>query len=526
FGEEIMDEEQWQDSIDAWKLSFLVPLIEKVLPNQNNPVEFQAKISNFLKSAINGNFLSSEDVVLPPIVRLNRFLVKQMCEHPTSEIFDDLKQTITNYCLLIQQVEEPSDTVKYFLLDVVKVFKNPIEMLRLLALKWLSLDDTYLLKQCAIDPEFKMILLVAIYLERFDLDENCVELATNLWGLLRFIEIPEMHSSILNETIHHEDFVQSETAEVIRELASEFPELINVFFNGLFDFYKKYLIIVPEETDNVGRMVKPAYDPIIERIGISKALIRLADIIPLNMTQKFVEEIGEKLNEHDGRVHSNLRSAAIVVIKRHGQQCIGTLLPYLETKLTNAPKTEDGDHIRQGLVVLMGTLGMYLGNEPNRVVQIFKTLIEALSTPSESVQRSVANCLPGLVGFIETESIETLEQLLHIMEVSDNYGDRRGAAYGIAAIVRGLRACVIVDVNLLKKIENMVTSKSNANQRESALLIMELLFVIMGHESEPFMPGFIPYLLLTYGDNNAAVRKATADAGSGLMAALSPYGAK
>ena len=87
--------------------------------------------------------------------------------------------------------------------------------------------------------------------------------------------------------------------------------------------------------------------------------------------------------------------------------------------------------MRQGLVVLLGTLGMYLGTEPNRVLQIFKKLIEILSTPSEQVQRSIAECLPHLVAFIENHSNDTLESLIHIMEASANYGERRGAAYGM-----------------------------------------------------------------------------------------------
>lgn len=211
---------------------------------------------------------------------------------------------------------------------------------------------------------------------------------------------------------------------------------------------------------------------------------------------------------------------------KHGEKVMSTLLPFLDKKLSDTPENKENDHMRQGLVVLLGTLGMYLETQPERVLQIFKKLISTLSIPSEAVQRSVADCLPQLVGFIENHSNDTLESLLHIMEASTNYGERRGASYGIAAIICGLRAYIIVEMQLLKRIEKMITSKSNINQRESALLIMELLFKILGKSSEPFMPAFIPSLLTTFGDTSTSVRNASNDAGKNMMAALSPHGAK
>ncbi|KAE9549814.1 hypothetical protein FO519_006979 [Halicephalobus sp. NKZ332] len=520
-----LEEDNWQDMMSAWKLSFLVPVIEKILPSQY-PMEFKLKVSNFLRSAVNGSFLSSEDVALPPIARLHRFLIQQICADPGSEIFEDLKQTVTNYCTLIQEVEEPTESIKTFFYDVMNVLDDKTEMLRIMALKWLTSDDSYLLKQMASDHEFKQKLMVALFLERFDPDENCAEVAMSLWTILRFTESLSMGDGIFNVTTHSHEFIQTEAAESVKELCECFPEFVDNCFKKLFEIYDQYLNIIPPVLDNVGRVVKEGRDPVVERVGVGKSLISLAEILPIEKTQEFIEEIVSRLNERDSTAHSVLRTAAVTAIKRHGKQLMGSLLPFLEEKLNQAPTTVEGDHLRQGLVVLIGTLGMYLGNQQDKVLKIFKALIETLSTPSESVQKSVAECLPQLVGFLENDSAETLENLLYIMEAATSYGERRGAAYGIAAIISGLRAYIIVEMGLQKRIENMVTSKSNHHQRESALLIMELLFSLMGHSSEPFMPGFIPLLLTTYGDSNEAVRQAAADAGQALMAALSQHGAK
>uniref|UniRef100_A0AC34GPV3 Uncharacterized protein n=1 Tax=Panagrolaimus sp. ES5 TaxID=591445 RepID=A0AC34GPV3_9BILA len=122
---------------------------------------------------------------------------------------------------------------------------------------------------------------------------------------------------------------------------------------------------------------------------------------------------------------------------------MSTLLPFLNKKLSDTPEKKEHDNMRQGLVVLLGTLGMYLETQ---VLQIFQKLISTLSIPSK-------------------------EKLLHIMEASNNYGERRDAAYSIAAIICGLRVYIIVEMQLLKRVEKMITSKSNVNHKESALLV-------------------------------------------------------
>lgn len=522
-GEE--EDDLWQDLMTVEKLVILNPVIEKLLLSQYS-IDFKMQVTNFLRLAVNGKFLKPKDIVMEPVVVLMKFLLKQMCADPSLDTFDDLKECITNYCNLIQNITEPDDLLKSYLGDILAVLKNPAELLRHLALQWLASMDKYLTVQIRNDIDFKQELMGSLYLEQVDQDARCVEIATNLWIHLRFVESPVLAPEIFSATIHEYDFVQDEAAEAIYYLSSEFPEFVDNAFVELFKIYDKYLEIIPPVKDRVGRVLKEGRDPTMERLGVGKSLCRLSDVIPVNKCYSFIEEIVARLDERDRTVHSTLIRAGTIAIKAHGQQLMGSLLPFLENTLAKTPTSSDGDNVRQGLVVFLGTLGMYLGNEPNRILQIFKTLIETLSTPSEPVQRSVAECLPLLVGFIDTQAHETLESLLHIMVATTNYGERRGAAYGIAAIIHGLKAYVIVETNLIQRIETMVTNKNNANLRESGLMIMELMFKIMGTSSEPFVPLFIPHLLATYGDKDEHVRTAATEAVQAMMASLSQYGAK
>lgn len=64
---------------------------------------------------------------------------------------------------------------------------------------------------------------------------------------------------------------------------------------------------------------------------------------------------------------------------------IDELLPYLEENLDNIPTSAEFDNIRQGLIILIGTLARHLDNYDIKIRKTVSRLIEALSTPSQQV---------------------------------------------------------------------------------------------------------------------------------------------
>jgi hypothetical protein len=83
-----------------------------------------------------------------------------------------------------------------------------------------------------------------------------------------------------------------------------------------------------------------------------------------------------------------------------------------------------------------------LDGEDPKVIAIIDRLVEALKTPSLSVQTSVAKCLPALMPLpvVGEHHVRLVKQCLTVLAEGDGYGQRKGAAFGLAAMVKGEHA--------------------------------------------------------------------------------------
>ncbi|KAJ1633324.1 armadillo-type protein [Pavlovales sp. CCMP2436] len=219
---------------------------------------------------------------------------------------------------------------------------------------------------------------------------------------------------------------------------------------------------------------------------------------------------------------------------------VALVLPLLDRKLASAADADSdtADRLNGALVACVGCAAMRLGEGDARVNAALSRLLAALHTPAEYVQKAVSGVLARLCARpdVKGRAGDLLADLLFVAlptsdEEAANYPARRGAAYGVAGVVKGagipsLKAHGVM-VALTAQTSGATSGvKSCGTGREGALMCFELLAATLGRLFEPYAAQIVPCLLVCAADGSGAVRAATAAASRALMAKLSAQGVR
>ena len=153
-------------------------------------------------------------------------------------------------------------------------------------------------------------------------------------------------------------------------------------------------------------------------------------------------------------------------------------------------------------------------------------LLSNLDTPSQPVQEAIAGCLPPLASVVKPEAESVLSKLLEKLLESSSYSQRRGAAYGLAGLVKGLGIPSLKQYRIMPALQEAIKNKKNYRHREGALFAFECLCQTLGRLFEPYVVHLLPELLLCFGDGNQYVREATDRTARTIMGQLSNHGVK
>jgi len=300
------------------------------------------------------------------------------------------------------------------------------------------------------------------------------------------------------------------------------------------------------------------------RTGVAQAIGACTDSITSAavLTELFEFFIAHGLRDVNDRVWEECLSAALRIINQHGKTYMSTLLPMLEGVLQrdqsrNAaraaaaaaasskgkkgaaaaapvyePESEEeefaNDRLREGVILAMGTLARHMEPDNPSLVGVVDSLVEALQTPSHSVQKSAAECLAPLMPFesVSANASKWIDLLLLRLHTADEYGVRKGASFGLAGMIKGLKLASLKKYNILEQLSTMVQDKNSMRSRQGAMFAYERLFFELGNRFEPYVGQILPFLLASYGDPNIEVREATQAASRVIMAHLTAHGIK
>ncbi|TPX42852.1 hypothetical protein SeLEV6574_g05373 [Synchytrium endobioticum] len=302
---------------------------------------------------------------------------------------------------------------------------------------------------------------------------------------------------------------------------------------ALYKTYGDKKIIPPPEYDDYGMVITHTLnqpDQCHARLGVALALQALAPILVDNdLLIQFFDFLiqSNALGDRSDNVRKTMLQAGVQAVKGPGKSCIKPLLTMFDEFLSRPPgQSEEHDRMREAVVILLGTLSQHLDASDPSIPTVVSKLIETLKTPSEIVQSAVAECLPALVKAIPDMTQDLLGSLLKQMFDSRKYAERRGAAYGLAGIVKGRGISALKDYAIMQALKDAVEDKKHMERREGALFAIETLSLTLGRLFEPFIVQILPLLLVCFGDASKDVRVATEDAARTIMSKLSAHAVK
>ena len=286
------------------------------------------------------------------------------------------------------------------------------------------------------------------------------------------------------------------------------------------------------------------------RMGILRAISSLTDpsanvkldLPVLKILLSFLMSFG--LGDGNERLRNASRDAARDIVASYGssEEAASFFLPQLEGVLNTGRADETNldplspekvpksvvasDFRKEGVVVSLGSIALHLQDDA-KIDGIVDMLLKALNTPSEDVQSSVALCLSKLMkkGTTQQRVESLLDDLMNECIHGSNLASRRGAAYGISAVVKGSGIASLKKYEVVKRLEEACTSGSPTS-KEGSLFAIELLSSRLGILFEPYVIVLLPALLKAFSDSNDHVRTAADKTVGLIMAKLSGHGVK
>ncbi|KKK21120.1 translational activator GCN1 [Aspergillus rambellii] len=369
-----------------------------------------------------------------------------------------------------------------------------------------------------------------IWLECHDQAEENAEVAENIWEENAL----EIDDSAYGKLIPYLDSQDSQLrGAAARALAHAIESNPSVFEDIVSQLQSKYEIeIRPKEPEKDMYGMPKKMDMIDHwesRSGIALAFGAMQNSFEGEQIVSFLRFLIERgpLIDRNAVVRSQMADGGRSVIAARGQQKVEELMRLLETTLETSDKgSETSDLLNEAVVVLYGSLARHLKADDPRLQTVIKRLLATLPTPSETVQSAVSECLPPLVRLAGPQSGQYVQEMLDQLLQSKKYATQRGAAYGLAGIVKGRGITTLREFQVMSHLRAATENKKEPHQRQGALLAYELFATILGRTFEPYVIQVVPQLLGSFGDPNADVRDACLDTAKACFSNLSSFGVK
>ncbi|THH11230.1 hypothetical protein EW146_g8121, partial [Bondarzewia mesenterica] len=378
------------------------------------------------------------------------------------------------------------------------------------------------------DLDLSPELFIAVH----DSDQQNSRLARHIWednGL----DVPQLYLQSLLRFLEHENaYVRTSVSQAFVEATDHWPHSILQVLSALRELYREKAKILAPEFDNYGMLVENSLDrtdPWQTRLAVAQTFRSLSSIFSEVDVVPFFEFLikDEALGDRNAEVRRGMLDAGTAIIDHHGSSHLAELIAMFEGHLAGSnASSETADFIQEAVVILFGRVARHLDPSDSRLPAIVARLVEALKTPSEQVQFAVSDCLAPLVKITRSSVPKLVDQLLDELFSAEKYAARRGAAYGLAGVLKGIGIAGMKEFDILNRLRMATEDKKRYEPRQGAMFALETFSNTLGRLFEPYAIHALPLLLTSFGDSVPDVREAATDAARVIMGNLSGYGVK
>ena len=298
------------------------------------------------------------------------------------------------------------------------------------------------------------------WLARFDEDAEAAAAAEAAWAAFvsggarrdAAADVPDGLSAVLLPLLGHVDErIRAQVGRALAGAARVAPAgFVQALLPKLFEMFKERTPTAAPADRKARIIAQSNPDEAAEdeeamaaaRIGVAGSLGALGPHLDARMQLPIVFAFLKRAlgDRHEG-VAAAIVDAGREIIDAQPQPDVmrQMLAPMLDASLAEEAKDETDDRIRQGVIFYLGALAKHMPADDAKIVQVVTRLMGALGTPSEMVQRTIGQSLASLVGkaAVRPSAPDHLRAMLTTLTTDPSYAARRGAAFGIAGVVKG-----------------------------------------------------------------------------------------
>lgn len=522
------------DYFDMTSFIYILPLITKVLQ-----IGKAVAIKNSKKQVVTSEFTDEDPEEEHLSLAIDILSSQSMLEDDSIP-----RQSILELLISLMEIPTKAKVAKECFLTICQqISVNVVSSDLTLLMENLVVPDAFVKGAIlqGLDSEFdlseEMSYSDEIWITSHDNDEKIADVAKTIWEDNNFSVVPDAPHRLLkffgDEDAGMRLTIAKALVDAVSVLKESNSEIFTATLEDLLAFFAEKEKPPAPELDKFGLAINnPAMqkDPWEARSTVALALKDLSphfkDEQSITKVFQFLVE-KETLGDKEDLVAQELLDAGVQIIKDHGLNYVEGLIPIFEKCLAQKDQgSKRQDKIRELVIILYGSLGRHLDASDERLTIIVQRLLATLDTPSEDVQYAVSECIAPLVKSIEPKLQDHLDDLFEKLWNGPNLAIRKGAAYGIAGLVKGAGIKSLFANHVMRNIETAADDKKNERMREGVSYVLDCLSQSLGAMFEPYVIETLPIILRSLGDQSQAVREATDTAAKQIMKATTSYGVK